>query len=77
MFHPVGISTGVFEDALDGYRGVTACSIASKQFCDTRAENDFTRGYMLQMLRSLGPCDDCSGWLWCATGVGKGASRSF
>ena len=55
MFHPVGISTGVFDDALDGYRGVTACSIASKQFCDTRAENDFTRGYMLQMLRSLGP----------------------
>ena len=77
MFHPVGISTGVFEDALDGYRGVTACSIASKQFYGTQPDNDFTRGYMLQILRSLGPVMTALGGYGVPQIWGKGHRARF
>ena len=55
MFHPVAVVTGLFDDPLDGYRGITACSIASQEFYETDPDRDFVRGYMIQMLRHHGP----------------------
>lgn len=55
MFHPVAGVTGIFDEPVDGYRGITACSIYSHEFYETDPERDFVRGYMLQFIRSLGP----------------------
>ena len=55
MLHPVATITGVFDEPMDGYRGITACSIASHQFYETDAARDFKRGYMIQVIRSVGP----------------------
>jgi choline dehydrogenase-like flavoprotein len=55
MHHPIGLATGVFDELLDGYRGVTACSLMSMEFYGTRPEHPFVRGYKLQGLRSHGP----------------------
>jgi choline dehydrogenase-like flavoprotein len=55
MHHPIATVTGVFDDLLDGYRGVTACSLMSMEFYGTDPDRDFVRGYKLQALRSHGP----------------------
>ncbi|MBT8447609.1 MAG: GMC family oxidoreductase [Gammaproteobacteria bacterium] len=55
MFHPVAAVTGVFDEPLDSYRGITACAIASHQFYETDPSRDFVRGYMLQLVRGVGP----------------------
>ena len=55
MFHPVAVATGVFDEAMDGYRGITACILASHEFYETDPSRDFKRGYMFQALRSVGP----------------------
>ncbi len=55
MMHPVAIVTGVFDEDLEGCKGITANSIVSKEFYETDEQRGFKRGYMLQFLRSLGP----------------------
>lgn len=55
MFHPVAALTGVFDEPLDSYRGITACSIWSHEFYESDPARDFVRGYMLQLVRGVGP----------------------
>ena len=55
MFHPIAAVTGVFDEPLEGYRGITACSILSQEFYETDCSRGFVRGYELQVLRHHGP----------------------
>ena len=55
MFHPYGMTTGVFEDFLEGYKGPIGCSIISQEFYETNVNHDFVRGYSFQVIRSSGP----------------------
>lgn len=55
MLHPVAIVTGLFDENLEGYKGITANCITSQEFYEADTSRDFKRGYMLQFLRSFGP----------------------
>jgi len=55
MFHPYGIITGVFDEALEGYKGPPGCSLMSHEFYETDAARGFVRGYSFEMLRGFGP----------------------
>jgi choline dehydrogenase-like flavoprotein len=45
----------VFDQDLEGYKGITANCITSQEFYETAPGRDFKRGYMIQFLRSFGP----------------------
>ena len=55
MFHPYAMVTGVFEDALDSYKGPTGCCIMSQEFYETDRSRGFVRGYSFEILRGFGP----------------------
>ena len=55
MFHPYALVTGIFEEALEGYKGPTGCSIICQEFYETDAARGFVRGYSFEMLRGMGP----------------------
>ena len=55
---------------------LTACSIASKQFCDTRAENDFTRLYVADV-EVVGPVMTALGGYGVPQEWGKGHRARF
>ena len=55
MLHPVAVVTGVFDENLEGYRGITANCITSQEFYESESGRGFYRGYLIQFLRSFGP----------------------
>jgi len=55
MFHPYGMTTGVFPERLSGYQGPTGCGIMSQEFYETDPARDFVRGYSFEMVRGFGP----------------------
>lgn len=55
MFHPIAFAIGVFDVALQGHKGITACSILSQEFYETDPDRGFLRGYEMQVTRSHGP----------------------
>lgn len=55
MFHPYGLVTGFFPDALDGYKGPSGCCIISQEFYETDLSRGFARGYSFEMVRGIGP----------------------
>ncbi len=55
MLHPTAIVTGIFDDALQSWRGPFAASIVSQEFCETDPARGFTGGFQLQALRGQGP----------------------
>jgi len=55
MFHPYAMVTGVFPDALEGYKGPTGCCIISQEFYETDLSRGFVRGYSFEMIRGQGP----------------------
>jgi choline dehydrogenase-like flavoprotein len=55
MHHPTGLVTGVFDEALDGFKGPFATSILCQQFYETDPARDFTRGFQMQLIRSDAP----------------------
>ena len=55
MFHPYSIVTGVFDEALDGYKGPFGLSLISQEFYETDPSRGFVRGYAFQIARSSGP----------------------
>jgi choline dehydrogenase-like flavoprotein len=67
MFHPYAMVTGLFDDALEGYKGPMGCSIVSQEFYETDRSRGFVRGYSCEMLRGMGPVSTA---LW-----GMGAGR--
>jgi choline dehydrogenase-like flavoprotein len=54
MFHPYASIMGVFDEALDGYKGPNKC-IRSQEFYETDAARDFVRGYTFEIHRGFGP----------------------
>ena len=57
MLHPLGYVEGVFDEYLESSFGPQGCCIASKEFYETREENDFKRGYTMHVLRGADPLD--------------------
>ena len=55
MFHPYAMVNGLFEEALEGYKGPAGCLIISQEFYETDASRGFVRGYSAEMLRGIGP----------------------
>src|SRR5262249_5594352 len=55
MFHPYGLVTGIFPEALEGYKGPTGCCIISQEFYETDVRRGFARGYSFEMIRGMGP----------------------
>jgi choline dehydrogenase-like flavoprotein len=54
MFHPYAMVTGIFEEALEGYKGPTGCCIMSQEFYETDRSRGFLRGYTMETLRGMG-----------------------
>jgi choline dehydrogenase-like flavoprotein len=57
MLHPLGYVEGLFEDDLQSHLGPQGCCIASHEFYETREENEFVRGYSMQVLRGPAPLE--------------------
>ena len=55
MFHPYALVTGIFPDALEGYKGPTGCCIISQEFYETDRARGFARGYSFEIVRGMGP----------------------
>jgi choline dehydrogenase-like flavoprotein len=55
MFHPYALVTGVFEEALEGYKGPTGCCLMSQEFYETDRSRGFVRGYSFEITRGRGP----------------------
>ena len=55
MFHPYAMVQGVFDEALDGYKGPVGCCIMSQEFYETDPGRDFVRGYSFEITRGTGP----------------------
>ena len=55
MFHPYSMTTGIFDEPLQGRRGPIGCSIWSHEFYDTDRSRGFVRGYSFEAVRGLGP----------------------
>ena len=56
MFHASALVTGVFEEALDTYKGPYSATIFSHQFYESDPTRDFIRGYQWEVVRgSAGP----------------------
>ena len=55
MFHPYAMVTGLFDQALEGYKGPTGCCIMSQEFYETDHARGFLRGYSFEILRGFGP----------------------
>ncbi len=51
MLHPLGYAEGKFEKFLASHRGPEGCCLYSHQFYQTKKNNNFKRGYTIQILR--------------------------
>jgi choline dehydrogenase-like flavoprotein len=54
MFHPYGITFGVFEEELD-HHGPVGCCLHSHEFYASDASRGFIRGYSFEAMRGFGP----------------------
>ncbi|NKB37521.1 MAG: FAD-binding protein [Gammaproteobacteria bacterium] len=77
MFHPVAGVTAVFDEPVDSYKGITAVSICSHEFYESDPQRDFVRGYMLQLVRSIGPVITALGGYGVAQKWGRGHHQRF
>jgi choline dehydrogenase-like flavoprotein len=57
MLHPLGYVEGLFEEDLQSHLGPQGCCIASHEFYETRTDNEFVRGYSMQVLRGPAPLE--------------------
>jgi choline dehydrogenase-like flavoprotein len=55
MFHPYAMTTGVFEERLEGYKGPTGCALWSQEFYETDVSRGFVRGFTFEASRGFGP----------------------
>jgi choline dehydrogenase-like flavoprotein len=77
MLHPIALVTGVFDELLEGYKGITACSILCQEFYETDTQRGFVRGFELQVLRSHGPLISALGGFGFPVKWGEGHHRRF
>ncbi|MDD9936919.1 MAG: GMC family oxidoreductase [Myxococcales bacterium] len=54
MFHPVGVTFGIFDQELD-HRGPIGCSLHSHEFYASDPSRGFVRGYSFEAVRGFGP----------------------
>ena len=55
MLHPLARVTGLFEDRIDGHKGLSAGTFVSHHFYETDPDRDFKRGFKMQALGTHGP----------------------
>ena len=67
MFHPISVVTGVFDSAIESFKGPPGCSIFSHEFYETDHNRNYLRGFMFQIGRGSGPLTTATGGL----GLGK------
>jgi choline dehydrogenase-like flavoprotein len=54
MFHPCGVTLGVFDEELD-HHGPIGCCLLSHEFYQSDKSRGFVRGYSFEALRGFGP----------------------
>ena len=57
MLHPLGYAEGLFENLSESYFGPQGCCILSQEFYKTNNNQNFKRGYTMQVLRGSGPLE--------------------
>lgn len=77
MLHPTAIVTGFFRDNLKSYAGPFATSIVSQQFCETKKQRGFVRGFQLQALRGQGPLTTALGGYGTPVAWGRSHAKGF
>lgn len=77
MLHPTAIVTGYFEDNLNGHAGPFATSLISQEFCETKEDRGFVRGFQLQALRGQGPLSTALGGYGQRLDWGAGHTQAF
>ena len=78
MLHPLAYVEGVFEKNLNSSIGPHGCCILSQEFYETRSENDFLRGYTMQILRGAPPIETAtSGYFMRQLEIGKNHHKDF
>mgnify|MGYP003319283740 CR=1 FL=1 len=78
MLHPLDYVEGVFEKNLISSIGPHGCCILSQEFYETRSENDFLRGYTMQILRGAPPIETAtSGYFMRQLSIGKNHHKDF
>lgn len=55
MLHPLARVTGLFDDPMDGHRGITAGALVSHHYYETDTARGFRRGIKMQALGTHGP----------------------
>jgi choline dehydrogenase-like flavoprotein len=55
MLHPVAVVAGVFDEMLEGWKGITAVTFLSQEFYETDTRRGFARGFGFQVTRAHGP----------------------
>ena len=55
MFHPYAMTTGVFDEPLEGYKGPTGCCLWSQEFYETDRSRGFLRGFTFEASRGFPP----------------------
>ena len=61
MLHPLARVSGLFEDLVEGHKGISAGSFVSHHFYETDGKRDFKRGFKMQALGTHGPALTASG----------------
>ena len=57
MLHPLGYVEGYFSENISSSLGPQGCCLLSQEFYQTKNENDFKRGYTMQVLRGPLPVE--------------------
>ena len=77
MHHPTGMVTGVFDEAIDGFKGPFATSILCQHFYESDSRRGFLRGFQMQLIRSDGPLGTAVGGYLPRVPWGEGHHRRF
>ena len=77
MLHPTGMVTGVFDEAVDGFKGPFATSILCQEFYESDPARGFDRGFQMQLVRSDGPLGTAVGGYLPRVAWGVGHHQRF
>jgi len=77
MHHPTGMVTGVFDEAIHGFKGPFATSILCQEFYETDTRRGFVRGFQMQLVRSDAPLGTAVGGYLPRVPWGHGHHRRF
>ncbi|EPX85100.1 GMC family oxidoreductase [Salipiger mucosus] len=63
MLHPMARVTGIFDEVVEGHRGIAAGPVVSHHFYETDEARPFKRGFKLQVMGTVGPALTANGAL--------------